>query len=69
MQTGKITTRKYRTHLLNIAAKTGDHALANLAKTATAATIKNLLAANFMIQPPTRHTMPPAVRLVCNNGL
>lgn len=38
----KITTRNYRTYLLNQAVKTGDHALANLAKTATAVTLKNL---------------------------
>lgn len=42
MNTAKITTRNYRTYLLNQAVKTGDHALANLAKTATTATLRNL---------------------------
>lgn len=45
----KITTRNYRTHLLNEAAKTGDQALANLAKTATSITLKNLYISGYKL--------------------
>jgi len=49
MTTQVITTRNYRTYLLNKAAKTGDRALANLAKTATAETLRNLYVSAYML--------------------
>lgn len=54
MTTTKITTRNYRTYLLNQAAKTGDQALANLAKMATPATLKNLYNVGYAIATEAR---------------
>jgi len=49
MNTANITTRNYRTYLLNQAAKTGDHALANLAKTAMPNTLNNLFRSGYKL--------------------
>lgn len=49
MTTTKITYRNYRAYLLNEAAKTNSQGLAELAKRATASTLKNLFAARYML--------------------